>query len=208
MSELPELKPNQIGVSCKTWGGSGMLKMVDEMLYFTINKDSVAMELYPKKPVIIFDKDAARMILLKIAEVEKMPATDWINASDKLPETEGYYGVRFDDGSTDEKPFRIRPEKNIRGFMTEKNVTQWRELADDDKALAASRNPFDFNQESDAVTASAEPGADSNELKDLQDNDGSSCAEASADEEVKAGKAATLSYHSELSAQPDKDGIF
>ncbi len=153
MSELPELRPNQIGVSCKTWGGeTGVLKMVDEMLYFTINRDSVAMELYPNKPVIILDKDAARMILLKIAETEKSESLN--------PDS-------YRDGKEEE-------------------------------SLNESRFPFEMNQESGAYTASAEPGADSNELKDLQNND----------QEVEAGKAATLSEHSELSAQPDKDGIF
>jgi|GEM_PF-4112383 len=73
MSDLPELRPNQIGVSCKTYGGGvgPAFKMEDETLYFTINKDSVAMELYPKKPVIIIDRDAIKMILNKIGELEK-----------------------------------------------------------------------------------------------------------------------------------------
>ncbi len=51
---------------------------------------------------------------------------NWINVNDKLPEKEGYYSVKFKDGSTDQKPFRIRINKNIRGFMTEKEVISWK----------------------------------------------------------------------------------
>lgn len=50
----------------------------------------------------------------------------WINIEDKLPEKEGYYRVKFENGAEDEKPFRIRPKQNIRGFMTEKKVIQWK----------------------------------------------------------------------------------
>lgn len=52
---------------------------------------------------------------------------NWISVDTELPEVEGYYDVMFDTGFTDEKPFRIRPHKNIHGFMTEENVTHWRE---------------------------------------------------------------------------------
>lgn len=51
---------------------------------------------------------------------------NWINVSDRLPEKEGYYSVMFKDGTTDRKPFRIRPNKNIRGFMTEGVVIAWK----------------------------------------------------------------------------------
>lgn len=51
--------------------------------------------------------------------------TIWTSVSDALPTTEGYYKVRFDNGIEDEKPFRIRPSKNIHGFMTEDKVTHW-----------------------------------------------------------------------------------
>lgn len=49
----------------------------------------------------------------------------WIPVSERLPETEGYYAVRFENGVEDEKPFRIRPKKNIFGFMTTDKVTHW-----------------------------------------------------------------------------------
>jgi hypothetical protein len=52
---------------------------------------------------------------------------DWIKCSNQLPQTEGYYRVRYDDGTEDQKPFRIRPSKGINGFMTEKNVVAWKE---------------------------------------------------------------------------------
>jgi hypothetical protein len=54
---------------------------------------------------------------------------NWIAVFETLPEFEDYYEVKFKDGTTDEKPFRIRPSKNIKGFMTETEVTHWRELA-------------------------------------------------------------------------------
>lgn len=209
MSDLPELRPNQIGISCKTYDGHiGALKFEDETLYFTINKDTVAMELYPKKPVIIIDKDAIKMILNKIAEIENIEPYAWINVEVKLPDTEGYYSVKFEDGNTDEKPFRRRIENNINGFMSENKITHWRKLSPSVENLESSRFPFEMNQDSKSVTAAA---ADSNELNDLKDN-GSAVAEAMADEgnnaEADAGKAAIISEHSELSAQPDKDGIF
>jgi len=50
----------------------------------------------------------------------------WVSVIDALPTVEDYYEVKFEDGTEDEKPFRIRPKKNIRGFMTEKKVTHWR----------------------------------------------------------------------------------
>jgi len=49
----------------------------------------------------------------------------WISVTEKLPEKEGYYLVRFKNGDEDEKPFRIRPNKNIFGFMTLEEVTHW-----------------------------------------------------------------------------------
>ena len=60
---------------------------------------------------------------------------NWISVVDQEPTEEKYYEVKFDDGSTDNKPFRIRPKQNIRGFMTEKNVTHWREENPEDWAL-------------------------------------------------------------------------
>lgn len=52
----------------------------------------------------------------------------WVKVTDKLPEKESYYKVRFENGVEDEKPFRIRPSKNIRGFMTEQKVTHWKPI--------------------------------------------------------------------------------
>lgn len=51
---------------------------------------------------------------------------NWIKVTTRLPEIEGYYLVKFKDGTTDQLPFRIRPSKNIRGFMTEGNVIAWK----------------------------------------------------------------------------------
>ena len=52
----------------------------------------------------------------------------WIRVEQYLPGKEDYYEVKFEDDTTDEKPFRIRYNKNILGFMTEKKVTHWRPL--------------------------------------------------------------------------------
>lgn len=53
---------------------------------------------------------------------------NWISVDEKLPKAENYYHVRFENGDEDEKPFRIRPSRNIFGFMTEMNVTHWAEI--------------------------------------------------------------------------------
>lgn len=55
-----------------------------------------------------------------------MKAKKWIDVNSLLPTKEGYYRVIFEDGTEDEKPFRIRPKQNIYGFMTENKVTHWR----------------------------------------------------------------------------------
>lgn len=57
-----------------------------------------------------------------------MKTQDWISVDERLPEIEGYYKVRFEDGTEDEKPFRIRPSKKIYGFMTMDKVTHWQPL--------------------------------------------------------------------------------
>jgi hypothetical protein len=54
-----------------------------------------------------------------------MEIKKWIAVTDNLPTEEDYYHVKFEDGTEDEKPFRIRPSKNIHGFMTENKVTHW-----------------------------------------------------------------------------------
>lgn len=64
-NEIPELRPNQIGITCKTIN-DGALRTTDETLYCSIGKNDITLELYPKKPIIIIDKDAATMLLNKI----------------------------------------------------------------------------------------------------------------------------------------------
>lgn len=65
--EIPKLMNNQIGVTCKIIEKIGkMAKFNDRVLYFTINKDNISMELYPDSPIISIDKDAIKMILEKI----------------------------------------------------------------------------------------------------------------------------------------------
>lgn len=51
---------------------------------------------------------------------------NWIKCSDRLPEKEMYYTVKFKDGTTDRIPFRIRPRQSIHGFMTENEVIEWK----------------------------------------------------------------------------------
>lgn len=60
---------------------------------------------------------------------EEIEENSWISVKDKLPNKESYYDVKFDDGTEDQKPYRIRPKQNIKGFMTEKNVTHWRKAS-------------------------------------------------------------------------------
>lgn len=55
---------------------------------------------------------------------------DWINVNKELPKEEGYYDVKYEDGEEDSKPFRIRLNKNIHGFMTLKPITHWRHDTD------------------------------------------------------------------------------
>lgn len=57
-----------------------------------------------------------------------MTIDNWTPTSEKLPEVEDYYEVKYTDGSVDEKPFRIRPRQNIKGFMTLDHVTHWRTI--------------------------------------------------------------------------------
>lgn len=73
--EIPELRTNQFGISVKVITGEpiekGKIPMKDDILYFTINGDSVSIELYPQKPIIIIDKDAIKMILNKVAKIDR-----------------------------------------------------------------------------------------------------------------------------------------
>lgn len=65
--EIPKLMSNQIGVTCKIIEKIGKVgKLNDRVLYFTINKDNISMELYPDSPIISIDRDAIKMILEKI----------------------------------------------------------------------------------------------------------------------------------------------
>jgi len=73
------------------------------------------------KETFLFKKNEIQDIINKIKIV-------WINVNDKMPDTESYYKVKFDDGTEDEKYFRNRPQKNIYGFMSEKNVIEWRKI--------------------------------------------------------------------------------
>lgn len=57
-----------------------------------------------------------------------MSDSKWIPVIESLPKKEAYYKVKFFDGLEDEKPFRIRPRRNIHGFMSEKKITHWQEL--------------------------------------------------------------------------------
>lgn len=86
MIVIPELRPNQIGVTVKVHY-ENYLKLEDETLYCTVNANSIALELYPKKPIIIIDKDAAKMLLSKIAEVEsaKESSATELRSTEDLP---------------------------------------------------------------------------------------------------------------------------
>lgn len=53
-------------------------------------------------------------------------AKKWKSVDKELPRKESYYSVRYENGEEDRKPFRIRPSKNIMGFMTERVVKEWR----------------------------------------------------------------------------------
>ena len=54
---------------------------------------------------------------------------NWIELEKEQPKTEGYYRVKFEDGQEDKKWFRIRPSKNIKGFLVEGKVVKfWKHL--------------------------------------------------------------------------------
>jgi hypothetical protein len=55
-----------------------------------------------------------------------MAKNEWISVVDELPTIQKYYKVKYSNGVEDMKPFRIRPTKNILGFMTENEVTHWK----------------------------------------------------------------------------------
>lgn len=80
MKDVPKLRENQIGVIVKVHNES-YLKLEDETLYCTVNGNSISLELYPKKPIIIIDKDVAKMLLKKIADVEEMVTEDKLDIS-------------------------------------------------------------------------------------------------------------------------------
>lgn len=64
--------------------------------------------------------------------VVRIKEDEWKSVERELPDEEGYYGVTFDNGETDELRFRIRSRKNIHGFMSERDVTHWRYHTDPD----------------------------------------------------------------------------
>lgn len=71
-NKIPELRKNQFGISVKTYDNTNKgFALTDEILYFTVNSNDISMELYPKKPVIVIDKDALKMILNKISKIDK-----------------------------------------------------------------------------------------------------------------------------------------
>lgn len=52
-----------------------------------------------------------------------------------LPKVAKYYRIKLTDGRLEYKPFRIRPHKNIHGFMTLDEVTHWCEAPEGFDAL-------------------------------------------------------------------------
>jgi len=71
MSAIPELRKNQFGISVKTFRKfDKSQKLIDDILYFTVNHDKITFELYPHDPIIEIDKDAIKMILNKIAKID------------------------------------------------------------------------------------------------------------------------------------------
>jgi hypothetical protein len=70
-NSIPELHKNQFGIAVKVVYDSFPTKLVEEVLYFTVNNNSISLELYPKKPIIIIDKDIAVTLLKKIAQFDK-----------------------------------------------------------------------------------------------------------------------------------------
>jgi hypothetical protein len=53
-----------------------------------------------------------------------MKTKEWIPALERSPEKEGYYAVKYADGSEDQKPYRIRG--SVSGWLSEKVVTHWK----------------------------------------------------------------------------------
>lgn len=67
--DIPKLNKNQFGVVVKVIHFD-KTPPTDEVLYFTVNNSSLSVELYPQKPIIIIDKDIAKSIINKIAEID------------------------------------------------------------------------------------------------------------------------------------------
>lgn len=74
-----------------------------------------------------------RFDFMVIDYMDDIYKTEWIPVTQSLPILEGYYKVKFEDGTIDEKPFRIRPHKNIHGFMTLDKITHWAHLSQPEK---------------------------------------------------------------------------
>lgn len=53
-----------------------------------------------------------------------MAMKPWKLCSEKLPSKEGYYSVRYADGTTDEKWYRIRGDKQ--GWLDMREIVAWR----------------------------------------------------------------------------------
>jgi len=64
-----------------------------------------------------------------VEEVQEIDPTQiaWIeNAEPSKPEKAGYYFVKFEDGTMDEKPYRIRNGRS--GFLSDRTITHWAEI--------------------------------------------------------------------------------
>lgn len=73
----------------------------------------------------------------------------WVDIKDRLPEDQGYYEVRFADGTEDEKWFRVRASKGIKGFMTKDEVTHWKETVHLQKDLREIELEIEIEKEMD-----------------------------------------------------------
>lgn len=62
-----------------------------------------------------------------------MKNTDWISVKDRLPKEQGYYRVKFSDGSEDEKWYRLRPNRS--GFLYDFELLTLTHWADIDQTL-------------------------------------------------------------------------
>lgn len=91
---------------------------------------------YNKNTKVYHSEDLTKIIPLTEIQIKSNPfmeeikeqKDEWISVKDAWPRVEGYCRVKYEDGTEDQKPYRHRPGKGIRGFMSEKNVTHWKNL--------------------------------------------------------------------------------